>query len=88
MKLYWSDGTATIGVTDNRKRTIYIADNFNEYMRRKVLTHEFTHIMIFEYALKFDLKTEEIIADFVATYGRKTLEKVDETLKRIAYKRA
>lgn len=39
-----SDGTISLGVTDNTTKTITIADNVSDYMADKILCHELVHL--------------------------------------------
>lgn len=75
-----SDGTYTLGVTDNTVKTVFVSDAIDGDLLTKVITHEVTHIFCFEYDLHFDINTEEILADFVATYGREVIETADRLL--------
>lgn len=71
------DGVYTLGVTDNNVKTVYINNRLNGYMYRKVLSHEITHLFIFESGLTFDRQTEEVIADFIASYGTEVISIID-----------
>ena len=53
-------------------------------MLTKVLTHEICHAFCFSYGILLDMDTEEIIADFLATYGRDVIELADDILGRFA----
>ena len=78
-----SDGIYTLGVTDNEIKAIYIATGLSDAMLDKVLCHELCHAYCFEYDLSMDLQTEEIVADFLATYGRSVIFSADEIIGRI-----
>lgn len=65
-----TDGSYTIGVCDNNKKTIYVCDSLLPTLEEKVIVHEITHAFCFEYGISIDLDTEEFLCDFVATYGR------------------
>ena len=82
-----SDGSITIGMTDNNKKTVYINNRLNEYLTDKVICHELAHVFAFEFEYFMDIETEEIVADFMSLYGRKIIYLLDdlvEILKRIA----
>lgn len=79
-----SNGTITIGVTDNNTKTIYINNRLNDGLLEKVITHEIVHCFCFSYGIYLDIDTEELIADFIATYGREVFEIADEVLMRFA----
>ena len=77
-----SDGTISLGVTDNTTKTVTIADNVSDYMADKILCHELCHVASFSYNLNIDIQTEEIIADFLSTYGREIFDIADDLLRR------
>lgn len=79
-----SNGTITIGVTDNNTKTVYINNRLNDGLLEKVITHEIVHCFCFSYGIYLDIDTEELIADFIATYGREVFEIADEVLMRFA----
>lgn len=79
-----SDRTITIGVTDNNTKTVYINNKLHGRLLEKVITHELCHVFCFEYGVVLTIETEELIADFVATYGEEVLEVADEILKRFS----
>lgn len=91
-----SDGTISLGVTDNTTKTVTIADNVSDYMADKILCHELVHVYSFSYGCDIDIETEEIIADFMSLYGRnivytadkifywsKNMDKIDRLLEYI-----
>lgn len=77
-----SDGTYTLGMTDNRTHTIYIHDRAEGQMFEKILCHEIVHAYCFSNHIYMDLATEEIVADFVATHGRNVLAIADGLILR------
>lgn len=64
-----SDNTLALGVTDNNTKTVYINNRVSDTMFEKILCHEIVHTFCFSYGCTFDIQTEEIIADFLATYA-------------------
>ena len=78
-----SDGSYTIGVSDNNTKTIYIYSGLNEYMFYKVLCHELTHCFSFEFDLYIPLEIEEMIADFMSRYGQDIIYLADNIMKSI-----
>lgn len=78
-----SNGTVTLGVTDNNVKTVYIADNLSEYMTDKVLCHELTHVFAFENHYYMDIQTEEIVADFMSLFGRNIIYLADEIMSNL-----
>ena len=82
-----SDGSITIGMTDNNTKTVYINNKLNEYMKDKVICHELTHVVAFELDYFMPMETEEIVADFMSLYGRDIVYLLDDLvgiLRRIA----
>lgn len=76
-----SDGTYTLGVTDNNLKTIFLSNRLSGYMLDKVLCHELTHVYAFENDCNFDIQTEEIIADFMSLFGRDIIYMLDDLIK-------
>lgn len=64
-----SNGTYTVGVTDNGRKTVFLNENLYGDFLRKVLCHEIVHCFCFSYDIEMPIEVEETIADFVATYG-------------------
>lgn len=81
------DGTYTIGMTDNRKKTIFLYNDLNESLLYKVFCHELVHAFCFSYDLNFSVKEEERMADFIATYGKDILDMTDEMMGRFLRRR-
>lgn len=77
-----SDNTITLGVTDNNDKTVYVNNRLSGRMFDKVLCHELCHVASFSYGLHIDIQTEEIIADFLSTYGREIFDIADDLLRR------
>lgn len=49
-----SDGTISLGVTDNTTKTVTIADNVSDCMTDKILCHELVHVYSFSYGCALD----------------------------------
>lgn len=84
-QLIRSDGSITIGMTDNNTKTVYINNRLNSALTDKVVCHELTHVFAFEFDYSMDIETEEIVADFMSLYGRNIiylLDKITELLLR------
>jgi len=77
-----SDGSSTLGVTDDVEKTVYISDMLTDTKLDKVLCHELCHVYSFSYELDIPIATEELIADFLATYGRDIFMVADDILQR------
>lgn len=75
-----SDGSRTVGMTDRDTKRIYLADDLREKFLDRVLCHELCHAFCLSYNVYMDIDTEEIVADFLATYGREVFEIADRLL--------
>lgn len=73
-----SDGSITIGMTDNNVKTVYINNRLNDYMTDKCLTHELCHVFAFEFDYDIPIDVEEIVADFMSLYGRDIIYLLDD----------
>ena len=78
-----SDGTISLGVTDRNTHTIYLSNALHGYMQRKVLIHEVCHAICMSYDVHLPIEQEEILCDFVATYGDEVFEIVDMVLSAV-----
>ena len=83
-----NDGSVTLGITDKRKRTIYIYDSLNENAKRKVLIHELVHAWMFIYDYYLTVSEEEFVCEFVSNYAEDILFEVDNILSNIIFKKA
>lgn len=77
-----SRNTITLGVTDDRDKTVYLNNRLRGHMLTKVVSHEMVHVFIFSHNIYIPLETEELIADFLATYGRDILAVADDVISR------
>ena len=75
-----SDSTISLGVTDRNAHTIYLSDKLQGFMQRKVLIHEVCHAICMSYDVYLPIEQEEILCDFVATYGDEVFGIVDMIL--------
>ena len=75
-----SDGSRTIGVSDNKVKTVFIADNLPEKLTDKVLCHELCHVFSFENNLDIPIYIEEMISDFMSKYGRDIIYLADRIM--------
>ena len=78
-----SDGSRTIGVTDNLTRIIHIDETLRGKLLKKVLCHELTHAAIFSYGVELDLMQEELLADLIATYGQEIIAITNKIFKKL-----
>ena len=82
-QLQRANGSWSIGACDNNLKTIYINENLNAFMQKKVLSHELTHAAMFSYNIVLSLDQEELFADLIATYGQEIVCKANLFSKRI-----
>ena len=80
-RLLRSDGSRTIGVSDNKVKTVFIADNLPEKLTDKVLCHELCHVFSFENNLDIPIDIEEMISDFMSKYGRDIIYLADRIMR-------
>ena len=73
-----SDGTITIGMTDNNNKTVYINNRLSDNMFNKCLAHELCHVYAFSFDYFMDIETEEIVADFFSLFGRSMVYMLDD----------
>ena len=75
-----SDNVSALGVTDRNTHTIYLSSVLHGHMQRKVLIHEVCHALCMSYDVYLPIEQEEILCDFVATYGDEVFSIVDMVL--------
>ena len=80
------DGSFAYGACDNDTRCIYINDELNLSLTKRVLCHEITHAAMFSYETDLTLEQEELLADLIATYGQEIISKTNEIFKRLKQK--
>lgn len=85
--LMTSDGRFTIGSCNDNNKTIYINENLNSELMKKVLCHELTHAAMFSYNIELSVPQEEILADLMATYGQEIIFTTNKIFHRLKEKR-
>ena len=86
-ELVRSDGSITIGMTDNVQKKVFINNRLSGYMMDKCIAHEMCHVYAFSFDYYMDIETEEIVADFFSLFGRSIVYQLDDLiniLKRVA----
>ena len=73
-----SNGSITIGMTDNNTRTVYINNRLSDYMTNKVLAHEICHVFAFSFDYSMPIEVEETVADFFSLFGRDMINLLDD----------
>lgn len=82
-ELLRSDGSRTLGVSDNSVKKMFIADNLSDEMTERVLCHELTHCICFENNISIPLETEEWLCNFMADHGKEIIYLLDDLLRII-----
>lgn len=82
-QLQRTDGSWSIGACNDFTKAIYISEDLNNFMLRKVLCHELAHAAMFSYNVDLTLEQEELFADLVATYGQEIICKTNLFFRRI-----
>lgn len=72
-----TDGSMSVGVTDMNTHCIYLAKSLHGAFWRKVLIHELCHCVCMSYDIYMPIEQEEMLCDFVATYGDQVFDIVD-----------
>lgn len=78
-----SDGSFTVGVTDNTTRTVCLSNRLTGAFKRKVLIHELCHAVCLSRDIHIPLEQEEFLCDFVASYGDEVFGIVERLLSVI-----
>ena len=76
----------TIGVCEDRTKTIYLSNRLRGNLLKKVLCHELVHAAMFSYNVELDLEQEELLANLIATYGEEIIQKTNEIFRRLRIK--
>ena len=63
------NGTYAIGSCDSLTRTIYINEDIQGDLLKKVLCHEITHAAMFSYGVDLSIDQQELVANLISTYG-------------------
>lgn len=82
-ELQKSDGSYTIGVTDQSNNTVYLADHLTGSMLDRVLCHELTHAVCMTYNLYMQIETEEKLCNFMSDHGKEIIYLLDDLLENI-----
>lgn len=75
-----SDGEFALGMCDNNVKTIFIANNQDDYKTEHILCHEITHTICFEHNIELPIDTEEWLCNFMADHSRQIINIIDELL--------
>ena len=72
-----------LGLCDNTTKTIYLANDLEGFMLKKVLCHEVVHAAMFSYHVSLSYEQEEVIADIIATYGNEIIDITNKVFKKL-----
>lgn len=86
-ELMRSNGSITIGMTDNNQKKVFINNRLNDYMFNKCLAHELCHVFCFSHNIYMSIQEEEYLADWVSRYGRELIYLLDDLVGIIEKKR-
>ena len=78
-----SDGSITIGMTDNNTKSVYINNRLNDYLFDKCLAHELCHVFCFSYDIYMPIEQEEYLADWISRYGRELIYLLDDLMQTL-----
>lgn len=68
---------------DRDTKTIYLAENLEGSMLKKVICHELVHAAMFSYNVYLSLEQEEVIADIIATYGEEIINITNKVFRKL-----
>lgn len=77
-ELMRSDGSITLGMTDNNVKSVFINNRLSDYMANKVLAHELVHVFAFSFDYSMPIEVEETVADFFSLFGRDMINLLDD----------
>lgn len=80
-----SDGSLTLGVTDNSTKCVYMNNKLKGLKHEHVLCHELCHVVCFEYNVKISIDLEERLCNFMADHAREIVEILDDILYALKY---
>lgn len=81
------NGTYTIGMTDNNKKTIFLYEGLHGDLLYDVLCHELVHAYCFSYGIYMDEEDEERLANFIVHCAMDVLNLTQEALETILLER-
>ena len=81
--LMYENGSYTLGMCDRNNKTIYLAENLEGSMLKKVICHELVHAAMFSYNVYLSLEQEEVIADIITTYGEEIINITNKVFKKL-----
>ena len=83
-KLQRSDDSYILGSCNNNTNIIYLREDLYGRSLKKVLCHELTYAAMFSYQINLTLDQEELIADFIVTYGEEIISITNYLFKKLS----
>lgn len=87
-KLYRSDGSKTVGVTDLNDKCIYLSNLISGTFLRRVLAHELCHAFCMSYDVSMNIDQEEFLANWISLYGAELVYLLDDLMSVLLNKSA
>lgn len=81
-----SNGTITVGMTDNNTKSIYLSNKLKGTFLRRVMAHELCHAFCFSYDVYMPIDEEERLADWISLYGSDLVYLLDDLMATILRK--
>lgn len=75
-----SDGSITLGVTDENLHTIFLNNRLKGDMFERVLCHELTHTVCMSWGISIPIETEEWLCNFMSDHGKEVIYLLDDLL--------
>lgn len=80
-----SDGSVTVGMTDNNTKCVYMNNRLAGAKHEHVLAHELCHVICFEYDVNIPIDLEERLCNFMADHARELVDILDGLLYALKY---
>ena len=81
-----SDGSLTVGMTDNNKKCVFLSSALTGAFLRRVLAHELCHCFCFSYDIYMPIEEEERLADWISLYGTDLIYLLDDLMNTVMKK--
>ena len=81
-----SNGTITVGMTDNNTKSIYLSNKLKGLFLRRVMAHELCHAFCFSYDVYMPIDEEERLAEWISLYGSDLVYLLDDLMATILRK--
>lgn len=85
-ELMRSNGTMTVGMTDNNQKCVFLSKGLRGAFLRRVLAHELCHCFCFSYNIYMPIEEEERLADWISLYGTELIYLLDDLMNTVMKK--